>query len=61
MAMSDGLPFFCLAGVSRGLITGVVICRILFRSNGVCHSRRPAGLLGALFWLTWRSRLSFIW
>jgi adenylate cyclase len=30
MAMADGLPLFCLAGVSRGLVTGVVICGMLF-------------------------------
>jgi adenylate cyclase len=30
MAMADGVPFFCLAGVPRGVVTGVLITGILF-------------------------------
>jgi adenylate cyclase len=30
MGMADGLPFFCLTGVPRGVITGVLITGILF-------------------------------
>jgi adenylate cyclase len=49
MAMSDGLPFFCLAGVSRGLITGVTICGLLFSFERTLPQPAAGWLAGTPF------------